>query len=262
MASASDEPFVRDLPDWRVASSYEILHDADLYGMAWEWLRRTEAYRSAWTRLSRVSNAPPARSFGLERYEDPDLPVPTARPIWSSIVYTDVLRAHVSDPFADLQDRVDLRLLSRFVTVAISDDDVEHLLLSDGLRSIRIDVVVGTLIGCPAALTYLLHGLSGLKGPMQALTRLAHLVQSGEFASAPTVSPTRRYRWISELRVADAIRSGVDQQTIARVLFEGAIPSRRWRTDAAEYRRRTQRLVHQARRLLARPLSPWFGAHR
>jgi hypothetical protein len=226
--------------------------------MAWEWLRRTDAYRSAWQGFARASKAPPARTFGLERYEDPNLPIPSARPIWSSIVYADVLRAHVSDPFATRRDCVDLRLLSRFVSVAISHDEVEHLLLSDGLHSIRIDVVVGTLIGCPSSLTYLLHGLSGLRGPMRALKRLAYLVHSGQFEPAETASPAKRHRWISELRVADATLSGADQQAIARALFGSSISPRRWRTESAEYRRRTQRLVHQARELLVRPLDRWF----
>ncbi|WP_454883418.1 DNA -binding domain-containing protein [Sphingomonas oryzagri] len=258
MAIASDEPLRGDLPNWRIAGSYDILLDADPYGMAWEWLRRTNAYRSAWNNLTHASTAPPASAFGLERYENPSLPVPAARPIWSSAVYTDVLRAHVSDPFAARRDRVDLRLLSRFVSVAISDDEVEHLLLSDGLHSIRIDVVVGTLIGCPASLTYLLHGLSGLRGPMGALKRLANLVHAEKFEPAASTSSAKRRRWISELRVADATLAGADQQTIAKALFGPAISARRWRSESAEYRRRTQRLVHQAGALLMRPLDRWL----
>jgi hypothetical protein len=258
VASASDKPFVGDLPNWQTASSYEILHEADTYGMAWEWLRRNDAYRAAWNVRSGAANPPPARTFGLERYEDPSLPVPAARPIWSSVVYTDVLHAHVADPFAARKDRIDLRLLSRFVSVAISEDEVEHLLLSDGLHSIRIDVVVGTLIGCPASLTYLLRGLSGLKGPMATLNRLAHLVRRGKFEPATAASSNRRRRWITELRVADALRSGADQQTIARSIFGPSIAPGRWRTENSEYRRRTQRLVHEAKILLSSPLERWF----
>jgi hypothetical protein len=262
VASAADEAWDRNLPDWRVAGAYDILLDADPYGMAWEWLRRTDASRSAWHSLTRGLGTPPARVFGLERYEDPSLSVPSARPIWNSAVYADVLRAQVSNPFAAMSDRVDLRLLSRFVTVVIGDDDIEHLLLSDGLHSIRIDVVVGTLIGCPSSLTYLLHGLSELKGPMHALQRLATLVCSGKFEPARIISVAKRQRWISELRVADAITSGADQQTISRVLYGQSISSRRWRTESAEYRRRTQRLVHQAASLLVSPLERWFRAAR
>lgn len=258
MASATDDRLIGDLPNWQVPGSYDILLDTDPYGMAWEWLRRTDAYRSAWQRLNRSSKAPPARTFGLERYEDPGLSVPSARPIWSSAVYADVIRAHVSDPFAARRDRVDLHMLSRFVSVAISDDEIEHLLLSDGLHSIRIDVVVGTLIGCPSSLTYLLHGLSGLRGPMHALKRLANLVRSGTFEPTIVTSAARRRRWITELRVADATMAGADQQTIARALFGPAISARRWRVESAEYRRRTQRLVHHASDLLTRPLDRWL----
>lgn len=246
------------LPDWRVAASYDVLLDADPYGMAWEWLRRTDAYRAAWGGLRRASIAPPAETFGLERYEDPGLPVPSARPIWSATVCPDVLRAYVSDPFAAERDRIDLRLLSRFVSVAISSDDVEHLLLSDGLHSIRIDIVVGTLIGCPSGLTYLLHGISGLKGPMRSLERLARIVTTGKLEASSQISIRRRHRWITELRVADALSAHADHQAIARELYGAAISSSRWRLESAPYRRRVQRLVAHARRRRVRPLEGWF----
>jgi hypothetical protein len=247
------------LPDWRTGAYYEDLFDVDLPGMAWEWLRRNSRYRSAWRIASRDRAAPVSQSFGLERYENPCLAAPDARPIWSSSICGDVLRAHVSDPFAPYRDRVDLRLLSRFVTVAIGADEVEHLLLSDGRHSLRIDVEVGTLIGCPASLTYLLHGISGLKGPIGSLERLAKLITTGCFSTQPASSIDRRRRWLQELRVADAIAEGCDQQTIARVLFNDAIAPSRWRIENGSYRRRVQRLVLSARSLLANPLPRWFA---
>jgi hypothetical protein len=260
VAGPFDDPVIGRLLDWRVAASYDVLLDSDPYGMAWEWPRRTDAYRSAWSGLTRALRAPPAHVFGLERYEDPSLPVPTARPIWSAAVYSDVLRAYVSDPFAAERDRVDLRLLSRFVSVAISDDEIEHFLLSDGLHSIRIDVVLGTLIGCPSGLTYHLHGISGLKGPMRSLERLARVVKTGQLEASSRISMQRRHRWIAELRVADALSERADHQAIARALYGAAISSSRWRLESASYRRRVQRLVAHARRRRARPLEGWFEA--
>jgi hypothetical protein len=180
--------------------------------------------------------------------------------MWSADVSSDVLRAHVSDPSASPEDRIDLRLLSGMVTIAIAEDEIEHLLLSDGSHFIRIDVMVGTLIGCPASLTYLLHGLSGLKGPIRSLERLAALVRTGRILPPPARSIERRKRWILELRVADALADGADQQMIARVLFGDAISSRKWRLHNASHRGRVQRLVVQARSRRRNPLSQWFAS--
>jgi hypothetical protein len=131
-------------------------------------------------------------------------------------------------------------------------------LLSDGRHFLRIDVVVGALIGVPAGLPYLLHGLSGLKGPTRALDRLAALVACGEFRPAQLTSIHRHHRWIAELRTADALAAGADQQNIARALYGSAISPMHWRIENAPYRRRVQRLVAEARRLLANPLARWF----
>jgi hypothetical protein len=258
VATSADRSAAGMVPDWKSRSGYDPLLHSDETAFAWEWLRRSVSYRSAFTATANGTATASSRQFGLECYEDPDLPVPEARPIWSADVSVDVIKAHVSDPFAPARDRVDLRLLSPLVTVAIDDNEIEHLLLSDGRHSIRVDVVVGTLIGCPASLTYLLHGISGLKGPVRALERLAALVTTGRFLPPPSRSVERQGRWIAELRVADAMAEGYDQQSIARILFDGAISARRWRTESASYRRRVQRLVAEARALLADPIHRWF----
>ena len=257
MARPPDPGPFRCAADWTKEGHYLPLLEADTTAFAWEWLRRSSAYRVAFDAATSGRPAPPPRHYGLERYEDPDLSVPNARPIWSTHVSLDVISARVSDPFAPRMERVDLRLLSSLVSVTIAEDEIEQLLLSDGHHFIRIDVIVGTLIGCPASLTYFLHGLSGLTGPIRALERLAALVSTGSFPKLPERSPERRHRWINELRVADALADGQDQQAIARHLFGDLIARERWRSDSASYRRRVQRLVTKARERLSAPHGFW-----
>jgi hypothetical protein len=259
-ARCADQNLRGSSPGWSSDLDYLHLLDADRGFFAWEWLRRTPAYRSAYSAAERGEPAPPSQCFGLERFEHPANAKGQARPIWTGDVAPDVIRAHVSDPFAPPRERVDLRLLSPLVTVAIGVDEVEHVLLSNGSHSVRIDVVVGTLIGCPATLTYLLHGISGLKGPIGALERLATLISTGRFAGPSASSIERRRRWIQELRVADALADGQGQQIIGRALFGEAVSTSRWRIESAPYRRRVQRLVATARSRLAAPLESWFTA--
>jgi len=258
MASPLEPKPSRFAANWTHEKQYASLLEADAAAFAWEWLRRSTSYKSAFFSFAGGQASPPCQEFGLESYEHPHLSVPDARPMWSARVSPDVLKAHVSDPFAPSGDRIDLRLLSGMVTISITHDEIEHLLLCDGSHFIRIDVMVGTLIGCPASLTYLLHGLAGLKGPLRSLERLAALARTGRILPPPARLIERRKRWISELRVADALTDGADQQKIARVLFGEAISSTKWRMHNASHRARVQRLVAQVRSRQRNPLGRWF----
>ena len=247
------------VPDWRQESAYHALIGADISAFVWEWLRRTPAYRAAWENPGQRfgSTTRTARRFGLEDLEDPSIPVPHARPVWSRSAQPGVLTANVADIHAPRPERVDLRLLAPFVTIVIGLNETEHLLFSDGRRFLRVDVIEGTLIGCPSSLSYLLRGLTQLQGPIASLNRLARLVRFGNF-DAETTPPTKRHhRWIQELRVADAIAVGIDQQGIARALFGSMIAERRWRLESSSYRRQVQRLVTEARANLRSPDEIW-----
>lgn len=247
--------------DWHQSADYSALLNADRTAFAWEWLRRSPAYRRAWFLANDPLYTPQSnpRLYGLEKFEDPIRSAPAARPIWSAEIDPLVIRASVVDPLAPVKDRVDLRLLAHFVSLAIDENHVEHLLLSDGLRSIRIDVLEGTLIGCPSSLQYSLQGIAQLRGPIVALKRMAQLVERGRFWESSQPIARKYDRWILELRVSDALASGATYQEIARTLFEGMIPDVRWRADAPSYRQRVQRLAKNAYYNLRCPLqAKWF----
>ncbi|MDH7638164.1 DNA -binding domain-containing protein [Sphingomonas oryzagri] len=171
-----------------------------------------------------------------------------------------MLTANVANIHAPASERVDLRLLAPFVTIVIGHNETEHLLFSDGRRFLRIDVIEGTLIGCPSSLSYLLRGLTQLQGPIASLNRLARLVSFGGFHAEKPSPSKRHHRWVLELRVADALAGGADQQEIARALFGPRIADRRWRLDSPSYRRQVQRLVSEARSMLRAPLAMWRRA--
>ncbi len=248
--------------NWTRADHYEGLRHADRSAFAWEWLRRTPAYRDAWRRFRTRMASPrqPPREFGLERFEDPGLSVPLARPLWRADIDPSVIRAVVLDPFAHPADRIDLWRLMPLVSVAIDDKQIEHLLLSNGIQSLRIDIVDGTLIGNPASLRFGLHGIAALQGPVAALRRLIEVVEKGGFDDRSIGRPNRRERWILELRVADALLAGAGYQQIARGLFGDAIAGARWRTQNPSHRQRVLRLAKAAKLNLAFPLDrKWFS---
>ncbi len=244
-------------PDWRKATDYEALRSADRPAFAWEWLRRSAIYRRAWE--GRDGHQANARAFSLERFEDPLHRVPFARPIWSASIDKSVIIARVHSLYAAASDRIDLLDLQHLVTLTVDEDQIEHLLLSDGVRGLRIDVVEGTLIGCPAVLRYLIEGLDTLRGPLAAIERLVRLSKTGSLDRPGPRSTRLPDRWISELRVGDALSSGADHQDIARVLYGHLVPADGWRTTNTAFRTRIQRLARAARRRLERPLdASWF----
>jgi hypothetical protein len=245
--------------DWGSERDYVALYSADRTAFAWEWLRRSAAYRQAWTLHENGLNpSSGCAAFGLVRFENPDLPVPIARPIWSHDIDPNVLVATVVDPLAGHEDRIDLLYLSHLVTLHVGTDDIEHVLLSDGCHSLRIDLIGGTLVGCPSSLSYKVQGLSRLGGPLATLERLVQVTSIGRFVSG---SACRHHaRFIRELRIADALASGASHQDAARAIYGSLVPAHRWRVDNSSLRQRVQRLARAARARLSNPLDPrWFA---
>lgn len=67
---------------WQATAAYLYLLRLDAPSLAWEYLRRSPAYRACWR--GRGYRAPPgaAQSWGLAQLEDPDLDARRAHPVW------------------------------------------------------------------------------------------------------------------------------------------------------------------------------------
>lgn len=241
------------LADWRDAAAYAPLLDADRSIHAWEWLRRDPDYRvTALTTLGGEGGTGAARAqdWGLEVFEDPDRSAPVARAMWSRHVHPAVLLA-MAAAGGRAEDELDLEALGDLATVLRSDRGVEHVLLSDGFRTIRLDIVAGSLAAGPARLRYLLAGLTSVERPLLTLQRLLLLCRTGRFARSLHCSEPRARRWLLMLRAHDALAAGADQRAIAAVLLNRSASAPRWRSEAPSLRLQVQRLVRGARRMAA-----------
>ena len=242
-------------PDWRDSAAYVPLLDAERSLFAWEWLRRDPAYRSAAERAvsgeSRITRATVcAADFGLVAFEPPGAAVPQARPMWTAEVLPGVLRAEAARPAAGPADTVDLQSLKGFGRL-IAGCAVDHLLLSDGLRTIRIDGPKDTFTGGPASLRYAIEGLAAAEAPLLTLRRFLALCRTGGFARSLHPREARARRWILLLRARDALAAGADQRQIAALLFSRSAGDPCWRTREPSVRSQVQRLVRSARLLAA-----------
>ena len=238
--------------EWRDASAYASLLLADRSVHAWEWLRRDPAYRrAAGAALAQVRPRGGLRpqKWGLEAFEDPDLPAPAARPLWSREAHAGVLLA-VAVGRASPADAFDLSSLAGLATI-VRSADTEHVLLSDGLRTIRIDILGDSAAAGPVELRYLLAGVASVAKPVLTLQRLLVLSRTGRFGRVLHRPEPRARRWLLMLRAVDALAAGADQREIAACLLSRSADGPRWRTEAPSLRSQVQRLVRGARRLTA-----------
>ncbi|MFN3946406.1 MAG: DNA -binding domain-containing protein [Allosphingosinicella sp.] len=249
-------------PDWRDAASYEILLDADRAAFAWEWLRRDPLYAGAASGALPDKATAAAAAWGLHAFENPSVAVPVARPFWTRDAHSLVLDACAELRSEDSQasgsgtaagpawSRSDLFDLQRIRPQAmlLPGRTATHLLLSDGLRSIRLDVA-GAALDQPVRLHYRFAGLASVEAPLLVLRRLVSFWRSGRMSLALHPRETKARRWIALLRTADAREAGVSQREIAAALLSGDAALAGWRLETPSLRSRVQRLVRVAQQM-------------
>lgn len=238
--------------DWRDGSAYAALLLADRSIIAWEWLRRDAAYRHAALRASGREGSGGAASpehWGLHAFEDPDRAAPAARPLWSASLYPAVLAATAAAA-PSVADAFDLERLGGLATLIRSEAGAEHVLLTDGLRTIRLDVLEGSISSSPVELRYLIAGLGSAELPLLTLRRLIALCRTGRFSRSLHPPEAKARRWLLMLRAHDALAAGAGQREIAAELLSRTAREARWRSEAPSLRSQAQRLVRGARLLV------------
>lgn len=244
-------------PDWRDAAAYAVLLDADRSLFAWEWLRRDAGYRAAAERalsphcgIEEPGSGP--ELFGLVAFEPPRLRVPDARPVWRSDAYPYVLGVRPAPAMARQSefDLFDVRRV-RALVLMVEGDCAEHLLLSDGLRCIRLDGPAGSFTNGPVCLGYDVCGIASAEPPLLTLRRFLALCGAGRFSRGLHRREARARRWILMLRAWDAMAAGATQRDIAETLLRPSAGGPRWRTREPSARSQAQRLVRSARALAA-----------
>lgn len=235
--------------DWTDAGAYEPLLEADRSLFAWEWLRRDPLYGAAARARPRRALGEPdgaAVDFGLVAFEPPELPVPLARPLWRSDACPDVVEVACGPATAP----ADLFDVDRMGSIArlVCDGAGEHLLLCDGVRTIRLDAPPGVFTTGPAGLEYRLAGLRSAERPLLTIRRLLALCRSGRFSRTLHPPERRARRWILVLRAFDAMVAGAGHREIAERLVSRSAAGPHWRDREPSLRSRAQRLVRSARR--------------
>jgi len=235
------------LPDWKDEGAYQSLLAAETTALAWEWLRRSSAYRRAALARARAakglqlgaSEQPDALLFGLHRFEDPGLGVPYARPIWTAERMRSVIVAAASHSTAGDDESFVLDPLRQLATVARSDR-FEHILLSDGFSMLRLDIAGASPWSGPVNLRYEVKGLYAARASIAPVLAFIRLAQSGSFQHhRPSPNLPRQLLF---LRTWDALAAGASQREIAAILLSSEAAQDRWRINHSSLKSRVQRL--------------------
>ena len=144
-------------------------------------------------------------------------------------------------------DAFDVAPLGTLATLLVTPSGEEHLLLSNGVQRLQIDIVSGTLREGPVDLVYRLDDGRRAKLQMQALVRFLALRRHRTFQSWLTPPEARGGRWIRQLRVHDAIVAGASERQIAIALFGAGAVVEQWKEGSGPLRSAVQRLVRRAR---------------
>lgn len=237
-------------PDWREPQDYAWLASLPREAFAWEWLRRQPAYNAAAMAALRGSPTDFALGWNIHAFEDPCLTAMDARPMWTKEAYPFVLRA-IADAAGKLS--ADAFILEQFAgcTSVIECGDVQHLLLAEGLRSLRLDVRGMPLGEGPVSLRYLLHGVQSLGRSLESLHRFKFFLERGRFSMRLHPPEPRARRMILVLRAFDALNVGATQRDIAGMLHAEVLNRPGWRSDFPSARSRAQRLASIAREFAA-----------
>jgi hypothetical protein len=231
--------------DWRDDAVYAPLRQCTGPGLAWEWLRRDPAYRAdhaGWIDgKGEERHICPALRHGLVNFVDPDLAVPEARPVWHRSVDPAVLVVEAR-PGGTNDASFSLDAFTAFAALRACRCGEEHLLLSDGWRQVRLDIVAGTLRDGPVHLHTQVGDCALAPARVLAMRRLLALCGHGRFPNGLFRSPPWLAHRINELRVSDAMQDEASYQQTIRVLFNNPIPERRWRAGNEYWISRVRRL--------------------
>ena len=194
---------------------------------------------------------PRRRAIGVCTFaEAPIRPATDACIFWRADWDTSVLAAETLPVRHGDGDAFDIRRFDSVATVLWCPDGHEHLLLSDGVHHLQMEVTAGSLLDGPVRFRYELSGFKHIEAKTLTLRRLMLLHRLGRFPSGLYPPERRARRWAMALRAHDAVGAGASHREIAAALFGEKGVKEDWCGRSDYLRLRVQRLLRMADKLV------------
>jgi hypothetical protein len=198
----------------------------------------------AWSICPPLSIGPPIGGFDFS--EAPDKSYGDAAVFWRPEIDPSVLAVSVERighvDKAD-SDTIDFCNLNCTVTVLRSDQDGEQVRLSNGVHSIQLHALSGTVLSGPVHLTYHLDGFGRLNPKLATLRRLLAVRQLNRFSTSLFPTDRRAGRWLMALQALDMSRGGIAHRRIAAQLYGQQNEDLDWRGSSDWMRARVRRAI-------------------
>lgn len=243
---------------WPDASDYDHLASTNAFGLAWEWLRRDPAYCQMdpgrrWSTpegVTVIEAAPPAvvARWGCLHIGDPHLRSSDCSMLWGAKADPSVLRVDAV-PFraSDEATSFDLRRWSSLATVVKPASGNENLLLHDGVNSIRLDIMSGSLLDGPVALRFDIHREDSVDPMIDTLRRFLHFQRTGAIPPQRQSRERHHQRVALALRVHDALVQGASIRDVGIMLFGISRVEAEWEASGESLKSACRRLIVLAR---------------
>lgn len=248
--------------DWRDHQRYSILGEYDRVRWAEAWLRRNPAF------LKDLQGLPcyvEQDTFGINgntriikcRCEECPLKgwgvrcsrMDGDRPMffWTAKHNPLVLSVDAEPVVGKAEEAVDLRRCSLLKAVLVRLSNREHLLFSDGFRTLQLTVRGTSVLDGPVNLQCTLHGWPDFKTKTLSLRRLCQLYKQDRLVKRLYPKEQRSSRWAQMLRAWDGCQAGARHRDIAHMIYGKKTAEELWHDG---YRTRTQRLIKSARQMV------------
>lgn len=257
---STEDSAITSTPIWRTPSSYAYTWDLTREAWALEFLERNPTYAALVTQLRRSvtrvcrrsptfcviaapTTADALQPWGLHFRRCTGSSVESETAFWRAEVNPSVLPVEAQPASAPSDDAFDIREFHHSVIVLQTAEQTEHVLLSDGIHHIQIEVRRGSVLDGPVKLRYDLAGSLQIEPKLIVVQRLLALQRLGRFPRSLYPTDHRAQRWRMALRALDGSRAGATHREIATALWGEEAVSRDWRDGSDYLRARVRRTI-------------------
>lgn len=236
--------------DWRDSGSYLWMTALPRQALAWEFVRRSPAYRSAYQ--SNGAAGPEAGSqWPMVRLEDPSLDARHAVPAWRGIVSDEILPLRTGGtPQEAIRAAIDVDHLRCQMSMIVEREGVTHILFAERGRQLHLELEAHPAAG-PDLMTPALAPVDVAAKRILALRRLSDLAAYGELRPHLYPAESRAPRFARVLQALDGALAGARHRDIAVSLFGERRVAQDWSAPDNHLRDHVRRAVAQGRAMMA-----------